>query len=209
MNLENIQCFVFDFGFTLSSQHYFTVCPPECPEWIEHFQHHIFSGESSVFDRWMEGVIDAEDVAGMMAPIVGMSDRDVLAYMKRGCLNLSTNSAVARLADASRRMGKHTILVTGNIDLFDSVIVPDLDLTSKFDVIINSSRSRSVLKQELWDEAFELLGEGVSYPNSFLIEDSRKNVELFRAAGGQAHHYRDDETLVAFLDDIGFPLEEK
>ncbi len=153
----------------------------------------------------MEGVIGAEDVAEMMGPIVGMREQDVLDYMKRGCLNLSTNPAVARLVDAARRIGKHTILVTGNIDLFDSVIVPDLNLASKFDVIVNSSRSRSVFKKDLWDEAFRSLPDHVSYHDSFLIEDSRKNVELFREAGGQAHRYRDDETLMAYLADIGFP----
>ena len=46
------------------------------------------------------------------------------------------------------------------------------------------------------------LNSGVSYHDSFLIEDSRKNVQLFRESGGQAHHYQDDETLIAFLGEV-------
>jgi hypothetical protein len=147
---------VFDFGFTLSSQRYFTVCPPECPDWVELFQKHVFSGDTHLFDRWMDGAIGAEAVASLMAPIVGMAERDVLDCMERGLVGLHTNAAVVKLANAVKRMGKRTILVTGNIDLFDTIVVPDLDLASTFDVIVNSSRSKSSFKLSLWDEAFAL-----------------------------------------------------
>ena len=204
-DLRTLRCFVFDFGFTLSSQRYFTVCPPECPDWVELFQKHVFSGDTHLFDRWMDGAIGAEDVASLMAPIVGMAERDVLDCMERGLVGLHTNAAVVKLANAVKRMGKRTILVTGNIDLFDTIVVPDLDLASTFDVIVNSSRSKSSFKLSLWDEAFALLNDGVNYHNSFLIEDSRKNVELFRAAGGRAHHYLGDEALTDFLNENRFP----
>ena len=202
MDIEEIKCFVFDFGGTLSSHPYFYVCPPNCPDWVELFQNHVFS-DSLMFDQWMEGIISAEDVAEMMAPITRLPGSEVLEYMKKGLRNLSQNDAIRSLAIASKEMGKRTALVTGNIDLFDSVVVPDLDLESLFDVIVNSSRSGELRKSLLWDEAFKILGGDLTYESSLLIEDSSKNVHMFRAHGGFGHQYLDDQALNTYLKEIG------
>ncbi len=203
MDLEEIKCFVFDFGGTLSSHPYFYVCPPNCPDWFELFQKHVFSEDSPTFDQWMEGKVSAEDVAAMMAPVTRLPCHEVLEYMKKGLRNLSQNDAVRSLAIAAREMGKRTALVTGNIDLFDSVVVPDLDLESLFDVIVNSSRSGELRKLHLWDEAFKILGGGITYETSLLIEDSSKNVNMFRDQGGFGHHYLDDQKLNSYLKKVG------
>ena len=198
MDIEEIKCFVFDFGGTLSSHPYFYVCPPNCPDWVDLFQNHVFS-DSLIFDQWMVGTISAEDVAEMMAPITRLPGSEVLEYMKKGLRNLSQNDAVRRLAITAKEMGKRTVLVTGNIDLFDSVVVPDLDLESLFDVIVNSSRSGELRKSLLWDEVFKILGGDLTYESSLLIEDSSKSVNMFREQGGFGHHYRDDQTLITYL----------
>ena len=206
MDLEEIKCFVFDFGGTLSSHPYFYVCPPNCPDWVDLFQNHVFS-DSLMFDQWMEGTISAENMAEMMAPVTRLPGSEVLEYMKKGLKNLSQNDAVRRLVIASKEMGKRTALVTGNIDLFDSVVVPDLDLESLFDVIVNSCRSRELRKVHLWDEAFKILGGDITYETSLLIEDSSKNVNMFREQGGFGHHYRDDQTLKTYMKEIGVLLK--
>ena len=207
MDIEEIKCFVFGFGGTLSSHPYFYVCPPNCPDWVDLFQNHVFSEDSPVFDQWMEGTISAEDVAAMMAPITRLTGNEVLEHMRKGMRNLSQNDAVRRLAITAKEMGKRTALVTGNIDLFDSVVVPDLGLESLFDVIVNSSRSGELRKLHLWDEAFKMVGGDTTYETSLLIEDSSKSVNMFREQGGFGHHYRDDQTLKTYMKEIGVLLK--
>ena len=206
MDLDEIDCFVFDFGGTLSSHPYFYVCPPNYPDWIELFQKYVFSGEPTIFGQWMGGTISAENVAERMASLTRLPANQVLEYMKAGMRNLIQNDAVRRLAITSKKMGKRTALVTGNIDLFDTVVVPDLDLESLFEVIVNSYRSRELRKPYLWKEAFKILGGEVTYETSLLIEDSSENVDIFRANGGFAHHYQDDQTLITYLREIGISL---
>ena len=204
LDFRHIDCFVFDFGATLSSHPYFTVCPPECPEWADLFEAHVFRKGHSVFDDWMAGEINARDVAEMMCPITGIAADRVLKYMKLGVRGLSQNKAVLDLAIQAREMGKRMILVTGNIDLFDTEIVPDLGLSNIFEVIVNSSRSRELHKEKLWNEAFRLLNSGASYETSFLIEDSTNNVEMFRRLGGYAHLYVDDDGLMKEMQTLGW-----
>jgi FMN phosphatase YigB (HAD superfamily) len=204
LDLRQIDCFVFDFGATLSSHPYFTVCPPECPEWADLFQAHVFKKARSVFDDWMAGEIDARDVAEMMSPVTGIAANRVIEFMKLGVRGLSQNKAVRDLAIRAREMGKRMVLVTGNIDLFDTEIVPDLGLSDIFEVIVNSSRSRELHKEKLWDEAFRLLNSGASYETSFLIEDSTNNVEMFRRLGGYAHLYVDDEGLIKEMQTLSW-----
>ena len=71
VNPSDIQCIVFDFGFTLSSDLYFKVAPPECPDFQGIFQRHIFS-DNELIDRWMAGIVTMEDIAEKIAPIAGM-----------------------------------------------------------------------------------------------------------------------------------------
>ncbi|MBT3606537.1 MAG: hypothetical protein HOE48_23700 [Candidatus Latescibacteria bacterium] len=202
---DQIDCFVFDFGGTLSSAPYFLVVPEQCSNWRALFDQYVF-GDGDLFDRWMTGQVSARDIAEMMAGHTQMAVSDVLLWMEKGLRDLPLNRAVDQLAIAAKKRGKKTILVTGNIDLFSTVVVPDLKLEDKFDVIVNSADYGELRKRVTWPIAFEKVGGSVGYNNSFLIEDSFSNVELFRKLGGVAYHYRSDEGLLVWLDDVGFVL---
>ena len=127
--------------------------------------------------------------------------------MEAGCKNLSMNQAVLDLALAQRPQGRKTTLVTANMDVFSSVIVPSHGLDRLFDVILNTFDYRELDKEVLWPIAFERLGVEFGYDNSLLIEDSSDNVARFRAHGGQAYRFQDDERFVEWLTSVGWAYD--
>jgi hypothetical protein len=200
---SEIRCVVFDYGFTLSSAYYFNVVPPACPRWHELIQAHIFAHPALV-DEWMAGEHTLADIAGILAPHVGMDVPSIVRTMEAGCKRLAFNRAVLDFALAQRPAGRKTALVTGNMDVFDSVVVPAHGLDRIFDVILNTYDHGELDKRVLWPIAFERLGPGIGYQNSLLIEDSPNAVRQFRAAGGYAYQYRGDEAFLAWLQSVGW-----
>ena len=93
-------------------------------------------------------------------------------------------------------------LVTGNMEVFTQIVVPSHHLDQMFNAIVNSSDYGEGRKEILWPIAFSQLGPGYTYANSLLIEDSIGNVERFRALGGVAHHYTNDQELLRWLSSM-------
>jgi hypothetical protein len=201
INPADITCIVFDFGFTLSSDLYFKIPPPECPDFQERIQQHIFADEALVND-WMRGDVTLTDIARRLAPIVCMEVPRILYFLELGCQSLDFNEAVLAFAINQRKQGRKTAIVTGNMDVFTKVVVPYHDLASRFDVIINSFDYREIDKSILWARAFEILGSGVGYRQSLLIEDGQGNVEKFRTHGGYAYQYENDESFQTWLKSV-------
>ena len=202
-----IRCVVFDYGFTLSSAYYFNVTPPECPRWHALIQAHIF-GRPALVDEWMAGRHTLADMARRLAPHVGMEVPEIVRAMEAGCRRLAFNRAVLDFALAQRPAGRKTALVTGNMDVFNSVVVPAHGLDRVFDVILNTYDYGELDKRVLWPIAFKRLGPGIGYANSLLIEDSPNAVEQFRAAGGYAYRYRGDESFLDWLKRTGGKMSE-
>lgn len=195
----DIACVVFDFGFTLSSDLYFKTAPPECPNWQELIQQKIFS-DAALVDRWMAGAITMHNIAEELAPVVNMEVSRIVDFLELGCQRMDFNEAVWRFAIQQRAAGRKTAIVTGNMDVFTKVVVPGHGLHEKFDVIVNSFDHREIDKTVLWAKAFDMLGNGIGYSQSLLIEDSIKNVRKFRELGGYAHHYENDERFLEWLE---------
>ena len=203
INPGDITCIIFDFGFTLSSDLYFKVPPPECPDFQEQIQQHIFADEELVND-WMRGDVIITDIAARLAPMVRMEVPRIVDFLELGCQSLDFNEAVLAFGIEQRKLGRKTAIVTGNMDVFTKIVVPHHDLASRFDVIINSFDYREIDKSILWTHAFELLGGGIGYGQSLLIEDGERNVAKFRAHGGYAYQYGNDECFRAWLESVGW-----
>lgn len=197
----DIECIVFDFGFTLSSDLYFKVAPPEVPDWQELIQQKIFRNEALV-DHWMAGAVTIHDIAEELAPSVNMEISRIISFLELGCQNLDFNEAVWDFAMQQRTAGRKTAIVTGNMDVFSKVVVPCHKLSEKFDVIINSFDYQVIDKNILWPKAFEILGPGMGYRRSLLIEDGANNVRKFRANGGYACQYENDGQFLRWLESV-------
>ena len=196
-----IKCVVFDYGFTLSPDHYFNVTPPACPEWQAVIQKEIF-GEPAIVIPWMKGELTSLDIAGILASHLSLDIPTIAATMEEGCRHLKINQAVWDFAEAQKAAGRKTALVTDNMDVFSKVVVPAHGLQALFDVILNSCDFHEIRKEVLWPLAFERLGGGIGYENSLLIEDGESEPALFRRMGGQAHQYSTDKAFLEWLDGV-------
>jgi len=198
-----LRCIVFDWGGTLSPDLYFNITPPGYPNWRDTIQARIFSREEIV-GPWMAGHLTMADIARELQSEIDLNIPTILHYMEIGCRNLAINRAVWDFAVAQRKAGRATVLVTGNVEVFDSVVVPDHQLTQLFDVIVNSRNHKTTDKEILWPIAFQGVSPEIGYHNSLLIEDCPSNVARFRANGGVAHQYTDDGAFQAWLRSSGW-----
>jgi len=198
-----LRCIVFDWGSTLSPDLYFNVTPPGCPHWRDTIQARIFNHEEIV-GPWMAGNLTMVDIARELQSEIDLDIPTILHFMEIGCRNLAINRAVWDFAVTQREIGRATVLVTVNVDVFDSVVIPDHQLTQLFDVIVNSHSHRTTDKEILWPIAFEGVSPEIGYHNSLLIDDSPSNVTRFRARGGIAHRYTDDVAFLAWLRSGGW-----
>lgn len=205
VELSHIRCVVFDFGLTLSSDRYFTEAPPGYPQWNSVIQQHIFE-HRCIVNAWMAGELSLADIAQIVARQIDLPIPVIIETMERGCSTMTFNAAVWEFATAQRAAGRKTALVTANMDVFTNVVVPAHELDQIFDVIVNSADYHELRKELLWERAFALLGNDIHYGNSLLIEDSEKEVTLFRARNGLAVHYQDDERFREWLTASKLPL---
>ena len=196
---SQIKCVVFDFGFTLSPDYYFKIAPEECPQWHEVIQEHIF-GEPGIVVPWMKGELTTLDIAGILSKHIPLDTPTIAATMEKGCENLDFNPAVWNFAMAQKAAHRKTALVTDNMDVFSKVVVPAHSLDRLFDVILNSSDQHEIRKELLWPIAFAILGNGIEYTNSLLIEDGETEPALFRKLGGFAYQYSNDTAFFHWLD---------
>jgi hypothetical protein len=98
-------------------------------------------------------------------------------------------------------------LVTVNFYVFSDVVVPERRYGDLFPVIINSSNHGEIDKRKLWPLAFRKLGQGISYADCLLIEDSDKELDLFTAAGGRAIKYTGEAAFASQISEYGASLE--
>lgn len=199
---SDIRAVIIDFGFTLSSDYYFRELGPRYTERITEL---VFSRDSSISRRWMGGLVTSEDVAEYLSDHLDASAEDIYSALVRGCSRMSFNQAVWDFARDQKAEGRKLALVTVNADIFRDVIVPSHGLDEEFDTIVSSSdfKSESPSKRPLWDAAFDALGPEFRYANSLLIEDTRREVELFRKLGGMAYRYRNDSDFNDWLASSG------
>jgi len=190
---------IIDFGFTLSSDYYFRELGLQYTDRIAQF---VFSRDSEIGRRWMGGVISSHEVSKRLSDCLGLSADEIHSALARGCSRTSFNQSVWNFARTQRADGRKLALVTGDVDIVGEIIVPSHGLDREFDSIVSSSDFGVELpsKQPLWDAAFDALGPEFGYANSLLIEDTRREVELFRDLSGTAYQYRNDQEFDDWLN---------
>jgi len=191
-----IRCVVFDYGDTLSSDHYFKALGPDFDALVGR---EIFEDNTPEWcDLWIRGELTAEMVADHLAGLSGLSSTWILEGLVAGCARLTLHPVIWQFAQAQRALGRNTALVTLNFDVFSRLIVPAMGFDRVFDVIVNSADHRHDDKVALWQYAFRRL-DGCDFANSLLIDDKAKHVDRFRARGGMAYQYTGDEEFAQWL----------
>ncbi len=189
------ECVVFDFHRTLCSDLFFR---PLGEPVLARIQPLLWGADQSLLDQWMGGHVKASGIARYLSQHLGIPAREIEAGLRDGCRKLVLNEAIWAFAQAVRKAGKRTALVTVNMDVFSEEVVPSLGLDQVFEVIVNSADEGELDKSRLWPVAFEAMGSGIGYADGFLIEDGADSPAKFTAAGGMAYQYTDDARFMAW-----------
>lgn len=197
------KCVIFDFANTLSGSHFFCTKPASCPEWYDLFQDKIFSSATKL-TAWCRGELNARHVAEITQEQIGWSVDEILLEMEKGCQNLEFNNEVLLFARSLKANMIPVGLVTNNIDLFTTFVVPTYGLDRIFDVIVNSADQHTDDKRILWDRALKKLCGVVDYSNTLLIEDGEKWPAEFEKSGGTAYRYLNDAKFRTWLQEVGY-----
>lgn len=150
----------------------------------------------------MGGLISSHEVSKRLSDCLGLSADEIHSALARGCSRTSFNQSVWNFARTQRADGGKLALVTGDVDIVGEITVPSHGLDREFDSIVSSSDFGVELpsKQPLWDATFDALGPEFGYANSLLIEDTRREVDLFRDLSGTAYQYRNDQEFDDWLN---------
>ena len=193
--MDFIDAVIFDFGFTLCSQKYFTNEMIEYPNIYKVYQENIFH-KPEVIELWGKGNINYLDIAKMLKEKTGLEINKILGHMEEGCKNLLINKEVYDFALKMKEQGKAIYLVTVNMDVFSLFVVPNHKELSIFDKIVNSADYNTDDKNMLWPKIFE--NTSCNYKNTLLIEDGILNVEKYQRNGGLVYQYTTEEDFAAW-----------
>lgn len=196
--VEKSDCVVFDFHRTLCSDVFFR---PLGESVLARIQQLLWGPDQTLLDQWMTGRISASGIAEHLSGHLGIPAGEIEAGLRESCRDLVLNQAVWEFAQAVRAVGKRTALVTVNMDVFTEEVVPSHGLDRVFEVIVNSADHGELDKRKLWPVAFQSLGEGIGYANSFLIEDGEDSPLAFAEAGGKAYQYSDGDAFTIWVNE--------
>jgi FMN phosphatase YigB (HAD superfamily) len=205
--MVKIDAVIFDYGFTLSSEHYFNVKHSGIPNWFDLIQEVIFSNEEFV-KLWMTGKRKLTDVAEMLHCVTHIDTEEILECLKDGCKKLKENAAVINFAKTLKLHSVPIALVTGNFDVFTEIVAPSHGYDKLFDSIINTADCGETDKLKLWPIAFDKFDMKIDYENSLLIEDTIKEIDNFKRMGGHAIMYRSDDQLMEELIKINHLIKK-
>jgi len=186
----------FDFYRTLSPSDYFRHLNQDQQTNISKL---VFSEASTHYWEWLRGEIRANDIAKLIGENLSLTTEEVLSHFDFGCRRVELSPVLTDFAKSQRAAGVPVAIVTLNFDVFSEIIVPHLNLSERFDVIINSADFGSSDKRELFLEAMQRLGLGDDATDCLLIDDDSRWIEVFEDLGGKTKHFIGDEDFTEWL----------
>jgi len=198
--MNKFQAVLFDFDGVLCHDHFydktFLAERPEVCAWVNT---HIFN-DAELTRKWMRGQMSSIEINEFVADGTGIDFSVVQKKFEDSIRLMRLDERVVQLAERLMLSGIKTGIVTDNMDVFSSITVPDKNLDELFNVILNSS-DHGLLKQDdngkVFDVALEALD--VKIENALHIDDSPKNIELFKNKGGNGFLYKDFNELEKLL----------
>lgn len=183
---RRISCVLWDFGDTLADQTFAWAGPTGVEGWRAAWERLY---ENDLANRWDRGEVGVDAVVAFLG---GQIERDVawvLAELKALC---DTVALFPSPMDVVRRRRLPQAMVTVNPDAFRRWVVPPCGFDEHFDTIVISCEHGTLDKVELCDIALDRLG--IDDPGAALLIDNLvENVEGWRAHGGLAYQFVDDD----------------
>ncbi|MEK7071966.1 MAG: HAD family hydrolase [Patescibacteria group bacterium] len=194
------QTVLFDFdGVLCKGRFYEKTLLPNHPEVYNWIQKNIFRNKEMVHN-WMRNQITSVEINELIAENTGIEYKLLNELYEESIRRMELEKEIIYLSESLKLSGNKIGIVTDNMDIFSKITVPNHQLDTLFDVIINSADYGLLKKDEngkLFDIALTFLGEKIE--NSLMIDDSEKTIELYQRKGGSGFVYRDITELKLFL----------
>jgi len=195
------QTVLFDFdGVLCKGRFYEKTLLPNYSEIYDWIQRNIFGNEELV-QKWMRNQINSDEINKIVSKNTGIEYTILTGLYEEGVRMMKLDNEIKNLAELLKLSGCKIGIVTDNMDMFTQITVPNNQLNTLFDGIINSA-DYGMLKKEnngkLFDIALADLGENIE--NSMMIDDSEKIIELYKKKGGNGIVYQNITELKSFLN---------
>lgn len=201
--MQNLSAVFFDFDGVLCTDRFYTTLLPEYPQVVRWIGRNIFGAEKYC-DSWMRGELTWWEINKVIAAATGIDCELLDDKLAESVRLMQVNPALLRFAENLKQKGVKIALVTGNMDIFNEITVPEKGLDRVFPLIVNSFDYRMMKQDEdgkLFDIALKKLGLN-SYENVWLIDDSATYCDIFRAKGGNAHQYSNQNDFEKWAKEI-------
>lgn len=169
-------------------------------ETVERF---VFTEQPELFRQWMLGQHTAETFHALVAQGTGVPYQDLFESFVQDCAAMDVSENLIEKLRGMKR-GFRIILATANTDALERYIIPHN--TSAFDVfdVVDNSFHIGRLKHTDGGAYFtdRAAREGISLHRAYLLEDSERTCDVFRALGGTAFLVKDEAAALRALDAI-------
>lgn len=201
--MEELKVVIFDFdGVLCHDRFYKKTLLPKYSKVYDWIQENIFA-DWELVNHWMRGEISSKDINKLVSKNTGIEYNKLTKLYEESVQQMQLDPDLLKLAAKFKKLGCKVGIITGNMDVFSEITVPNYKLDEKFDFIINSA-DYGMLKDEkngqIFDIALKNVGEEIE--NSLLIDDSAKTIKLFKQKGGHGHVYKNFEELKTFLGEL-------
>jgi FMN phosphatase YigB (HAD superfamily) len=199
--MQQLRAVLFDFDGVLCTDHFYTTLKQKYPQVIKFINENIFSGPQHYADRWMKGEFSYHQINKLISDTTGIPFEELTELFKTSVRQMKISPALIQLALLLKKRGTKIALVTGNMDIFNEITIPEKHLADIFSVIVNSCDYKMGKYDDngkLFDIALEKLGLS-SFQGVLLVDDSLTSCTIFTAKGGLAHQYSGQAELELWL----------
>jgi FMN phosphatase YigB (HAD superfamily) len=201
INSQNTLAVFFDFDGVLCADRFYVTLEEDYPSAWKFINENIFGENHEYAHRWMKGELTSSDINEYVSAETGIPFDKLTELFKTSVRQMKINPFLIQFAQDLKLENIKTTLVTGNMDIFNEITIPDKKLDDVFPVIINSFDYKLLKHDEngkLFDIALEKLGLN-SYKDTWLIDDSPVICDLFTAKGGKAYQYSGQKEFERWL----------
>jgi len=199
-DLPAVEAVLWDFGDTLADERWMLAPMAGQPAWPDLYLARC--GEGELGSLWNRGLKTAREVAAALGAELGVDGALVFEHMQACSRQVRLYPRVAAFVDA---LAIPQAIVTVNCDIFSDVVVPALDLASRFSPVVASWEAGIEDKADLCDLAMAKLGLS-DRADCLLIDNRADNVASWRARGGSAYRFVGEQALVEQLSPTLQPI---
>ena len=160
---------------------------PKAHEFIESC---IFgSNNEGRVDKWMRAELTMDDINRLISQETGIDFVLLTVTFLADVSQMEIEMRHIPIVEALKQNGVRVGMITNNMDVFDKVTRPRLNLDGLFNGAVTNSFTHGKLKAEgLFDIAMKQVGQS-NYTTALLIDDSSRARAAFEAKGGQTYAY--------------------